>query len=66
MVLRAESSLRATGMDATGLICWEMTTGKPVLHDDNGSSLNAVQLIAKHLRHGRNTSKESPTGSIQL
>jgi hypothetical protein len=41
--------LQATDMDATGLIFWEITTGKPVLHDDYGSFLNLFQLIAKHL-----------------
>jgi hypothetical protein len=60
MFLRAASSLQATDMDATGLIFWEMTTGKPVLHNDYGSFLNLFQLIAKHLRHGRNTSNKSP------
>ncbi len=62
MLLNEVSSHRPTDIYAMGLILWELLSGKPVWHSQDGSPLKPVQLISKYNRNERPSLDELPLG----
>lgn len=62
MLLNEEPSHRPTDIDAMGLICWEMLSGKLIWYNPDRFPLKPVQLISKYSRQERPSLDELPQG----